>query len=594
MELIYIITVLVLLITTMLEKKSEKRQNILLILIIEIIIFTAYNVAICIMFSVFNIKCTLLALSSVNIIIIMIKMYLLYKKKEFQKYTIKIVDIVFLIVLLIFVIAIGIVQYGGLSEIKYETTDPAIHFNWAKEFYNVKQLKWGELMPAALVNTGILFDTFDFMIAEESFYILYMVFDLIMLYLMGAVLYLGIVDKIRSTKKSIIAMIFTLIFLFGYPLNSMIFGFAYLSLGMLYMVTLIVIGIYAKNGELKLISTCKVFFLLTFGLFFSYYFFVPVVYSSFGLYLLFDMIKNRKAKNIFSIFTKENITKILLMLIMPTIIGFCYFVLPGLLENGKTMIGHISTEGYIYRELYSNFVLLAPLSIFYVLYNVKNKRNSLSTIMGVISIVFTLYLLKKGLRAEVSSYYYFKMYFLIWILLFYMNIKAMFIMIDNKNEMYAYSFSMIFLMILAVGYTKYDYKISEINILFNPENRINSFANIYIFNQSKLCENANIYTKNQINAVKDLLRKAGSDKSSIMINGNPLQMLWANSVWKITDTTDIRELQIQKELNIREWLENENKKYLIYFDTNKEVEKETEKYKTIYDTKEVVILEKKQ
>lgn len=591
MEIIYFFTVLWLLISTTLVKKSDKKQNVLLRIILQLILFTAYNIFIAIVFLILNVKYELWALSIVNVIISAINTYIICRKKEIQKYYIKFVDIAFLVILLIVVITIAITQYGIPFGIKYETTDPAIHFSSAKEFYETKELEWAGMMPGAFINTEILFDTFDIIVEEENFYYLYITFDLVMLYLMGAIFYLGITDKAQSIKKSIITMIFTLIFICGYPLNSMLFGYAYLSLGILYMTTLVAIGINVKNKELKFLPMCIEMFLIVFGIFFSYYFFVPVVYSSFGLYILFDMIKNRKSKNVLSIFTKENIIKVAIILILPTVIGFCYFVLPGLLASGETIIGHIVTEGYIYRDLYSNFVLLAPLAIYYILYNLKNKKNSLSTVMSIISVIFTLYLLKKGLRAEVSSYYYYKMYFLLWILIVYMNIKAIFIMIDTKNEIFAYSITIVFIGILAVAYTGYDYKISNINILFNPSNSINSFANVFIFNKTKMDSQSYIYTNEQLEAIKYLL-DISNDKNNISVNGSALQMLWANSAWQITDSTDIHELQEPQELDINKWLEDENEKYLIFFDTSKEIEETTDKYKTIFKGVDVVILEK--
>lgn len=592
MEIVYMLTVVWLLVSTMLVKKSDEKQNFLLRGILSIILFTIYNTLLSFIFLIFNITYNLIALSITNTIISGITTYLIYRKKEIQKYFIKIKDIVFMFILLIAIIAIAISQYGTDFIIKYETTDPAVHFLSTRSFYETKTLEWGGMMPGAFVNTALLFDTFDFIISENDFYCLYIIFDLIMLYLMGAILYLGITDKMESIKKSIIVMIFTLIFLCGYPLNSMLFGYAYLSLAILYMTTLIVMAIYMKNKEMKLLPLCVEMFLLVFGIFFSYYFFVPVVYVAFGLYILFDMIKNKKTKNIFSIITKENIIKVGTILILPTIMGFCYFVLPGLLETGKTILGHIVTEGYIYRDLYSNFVLLAPLALYYIIYNLKNKKNSLSTIMFIISAIFTLYLLKQGMRGETSSYYYYKMYFLLWILAIFMNIRAMLILIDNNEEILSYSFTALFLGILAISYTGYDYKISSINILFNPSNSINSFANIYAFNQAKIESEEFIYTQTQIEAIKHVL-SITEDKSTILVNGQPLQMLWANSVWQITDTDDVVQLQIPEELDIQKWLENENKKYLIYFDLSENIEKETNEYKTIYETTDARILEKK-
>ena len=592
MEIIYIITALWLFVSTMLIKKSDEKQNVLLRATLSIILFTIYNILLGYIFLICKIPYTLLPLSIVNIIISAINTFLIYKKKEIQKYYIHIRDIIFMLILLVVISVIAITQYGFTFQIKYETTDPAVHFSVAKEIYNTKTLQWNGSMPAASINTELLFDVFDFIVPEFDFYYLFIIFDLIVLYLMGTILYLGITNKTESKIKSVIAMIFSILFVCGYPLNSVIFGYAYLTVGILYMTTLIAVAINIKNKELKLCPLCIEMFLIVFGIFFSYYFFVPVIYSAFGLYILFDMIKNRKNKNILSIFTKENIIKVFVILILPTILGFSYFVLPGLLQSGETTMSHINTEGYIYRDLYSNFVLLAPLAIYYMIYNFKNKKNSFSTILMIISSLFTLLLLKKGLRGEVSSYYYFKMYFLLWILVIYMNIKAMFIMIEEKNEIFAYSFTAVFLGLLVVAYTGYDYKVSSINILFNPSNSINSYANIYVFNQNKIKTDNKIYTEQQLKAIKHLLN-ISNDKSEIKINGNPLQMLWANSVWSITDTDDVVQLQKEEKLNIQEWILDNKKKYLIYFDTTENIEKETNNYKTIYEAENVVILEKK-
>lgn len=592
MEIIYMITVLWLFISTMLVKKSDEKQNVLLRATLSIILFTIYNIFLSYVFLIFKIPYTLLALAIANIIVSSINTFIICRKKEMQKYFVRIKDIIFMVILLVVIIGIALTQYGFPFQIKYETTDPAVHFSVAREIYDTKSLQWNGSMPAASINTEILFDTFDFIVPEYNFYYLFIIFDLIILYLTGAILYLRITNKTESKVKSIITMIFAILFVCGYPLNSVIFGYAYLTVGILYMTTLIAVAINIKDKELKLCPLCIEMFLIVFGIFFSYYFFVPVIYSAFGLYILFDMIKNRKNKNILSIFTKENIVKVLVILILPTILGFSYFVLPVLLQSGETTISHINTEGYIYRDLYSNFVLLAPLSIYYIIYNLKNKKNSFSTILMIISSLFTLFLLKKGLRGEVSSYYYFKMYFLLWILVVYMNIKAMFVMIENKNEIFAYSFTIVFLGILAISYTGYDYKISSINILFNPYNSINSYTNIYAFNQNKIQTDEKIYTESQLESIKQVLN-ISEDKSNIKINGNPLQMLWANSVWRITDTNDVVQLQKEEELNIQEWISNTEKKYLIYFDATESIEKETESYKTIYETKDAIILEKK-
>ncbi len=594
MEIIYIITVLLLLITTMLIKKSEKKENVLFRGILTIILFTIYNILLTLIFSGLRIPSNLIMLSIANIILIIINTLILVKKREFQKYFIKIQDVIFMFILLILICGIACKQYGIPFQIKYETTDPAIHFSVAKSFYKDKILEGS--IPAASVNTAILFDTFDFIVPEQDFYYIFILFDMGILYLIGAIFYLGITNRVEGKIKSIIAMIFTILFVCAYPLNSVIFGYSYLTVAILYMTTLLAISINIKDKEQKQIPLCIEMFLIVLGIFFAYYLFVPVIYSTFGLYILFDMIKNKKDKSILSIFTMENVIKVLTILILPTIIGFGYFVLPGLIASEGTKISLISQEGYIYRDLYSNFVLLAPLAIYYVLYNLKNKKNSLSTILTIITGIFVLFLYKKGIRGEVSSYYYFKMYFLLWILVLYMNVKAMFVMFENKNEIFVYSFTIVMLVLHVISYTEYDYKITEVNKLFNPYNSIYSYTNIYLFNQNRMKpETEKIYSKTQLNAVKFLLKETDS-KSKILINGSMLQMLWASPLWNITDTDDVAKLQKPQKLDMNKWIENNEKKYLIYFYTDddvKEIEEETNNYKTIYKEDDVIVLEKK-
>ena len=365
-----------------------------------------------------------------------------------------------------------------------------------------------------------------------------------------------------------------------------------MTVGLLYLTTLIVIVGNRKNEEFNFVSYCIMMFLIMFGIFFSYYFFVPVVYSSFGIYMLIDMIRKRKKKNFLSIFEKKNVIEVIVILIIPTILGFMYFVLPGLLENGETSLNAIAWEGYIYRNLYSNFVLLGGMVIFYVLYNIKSRKNSFSSIFIIISGLFALYLLKKGLHGEVSSYYFYKMHFLFWIIIFYINVKALFVFIEEKNSVYVISYLSVFVGIIVYALSGYDGNISERNILFNPDSGINSYANVYLFNKSKIDGEGICYTTHQLDIIKSILNNS-KDKSTIKIVGNGLQMLWANSLWKITDTTDVVELQKEEEVDIDTWLLNSKKKFLITLKKFDRDNENKEMYNELYDESDIVVLEKK-
>lgn len=594
MGILYMVISLILFILVILIKKSEKKQNILFWIILTTVIMLCYNVFESCIITALKLKSSLLALTIFNFAVAVLIGIKIFKDKAIQKYYIRVKDILAILILLMLVIFIGYKNYGYHLDIKYETTDPAVHYNSARIYYEEQSTPAGDLkttMPGAYTNTGILFTVFSNYMEEIDLYKIYIIFDITILLLIGTMFYIGIINKEDDIAKSIVALIMSILFVCGYPLNSMIFGYAYLSVGILILVAIISMTQYIKNKEINKITFLSYMFLLMYGIFFSYYFFVPVIYSSLGLYMLFDMIKNRKNKSIFSIFTKENIIDVIVILIIPTILGFCYFVLPGLISSNEIATMYIAIEGYCYRDLYSNFLLFTPFVLYYCISKIKNKENSFLNINFIITSIFIVFLLYMGLKGKASSYYYYKTYFLLSIIVMQITTKTMFELMDNKFKYFVYSFIIIYLGILGCLVLNIENKISEKNYLFNPVPKMNSYVDIYSFNYTKINANAKILNESQIKAIKYLKQKDAT-KENTEIYGDVLQMLWINGIAKLTESDNIVTLQTPVELNIEKWLEKSNKKYYLCLDANDKIEKESNLYNIIYEDVGVMILEK--
>ena len=273
MKIIYSIFLFIIITLFMLLKKSNKKQNVLLWLFLTLTILLAYNVLSSYILTLINLKSTLLNLTIFNILISCIMAFKLYKDKEIQKYYVKIIDIIFLVLLLILVIGIAYKQYGFPFKIKYETTDPGVHYEAAKNFYEQKVLLFkGEqtsyygyetFMPIAYVNTGILMDLAPNSLNVVDLYQVYILFDLIMLYLMGAVFYFALINTQTSKiSEKVVAIILSIVFIIGYPLNSMLFGFAYLSAGILMITGILLAARFVRNREMNIYITSIVLFFL--------------------------------------------------------------------------------------------------------------------------------------------------------------------------------------------------------------------------------------------------------------------------------------------------------------------------------------------
>ena len=184
------------------------------------------------------------------------------------------------------------------------------------------------------------------------------------------------------------------------------------------------------------------------------------------------------------------------------------------------------------------------------------------------------------------------MYFVLSILMFYITTKAIFKMLDNKLTTFVLSYIFTIGAILIASISGLGIKIASINMLFNPHEYLQYYTDIYTFNYQKVIDENTIYTYNQIEAIDSLLKNV-EDKKEVLLIGKDLQMLWARDLTEITDTKDIHELVKEKEVNIKEWLDNPSKKYLISLNKEVDLDENSKEYDIIKNDNEIVILKKK-
>lgn len=414
-QTIYILSIIFMLVSTTLYKKSEKKINIVKFIVVLIIVLLSYNQLVCYIFNTINMPITLGSLSFINIIVGLIPFIIFIKNREYQKYEIKGKDSIALLIILIVVILVSYLNFGKELHIKYLTTDAGVHYKAAREFYQNEKLLnktlntsiSKEFMIGAYTNTGILFKLASPIMGELNLYKIFICFDLFIFFLIGITMYVSIEHLSKGKLGYVLSIIAVIIFMLGYPLNSLIYGYVYLQLGILIVMAIITIYKTFENsefGKLKYIFL----FVLNFGIFFTYCIFIPIVYFAEGLYFLIKEYKEKKRA-----FTLNSIKIISLILVIPFILGIIYFVLPHLLKgNGEVFI---TVEGYIYRNIWSNFVFVLPLSLIYLIK--KDKDISINEIFFITLIVFMLFMLVITYGLNLSTYYYCKNNFLLWFIL---------------------------------------------------------------------------------------------------------------------------------------------------------------------------------
>lgn len=470
MNIIYILTSLALIISYLLLNKSEKKENLIHSVIISVILFLTYNIFITQVMFFVHLKSTLLNLAIVNIAFSAVFITKEIKTKTIQKYYINKLDIIAVIIILGLAITIVIMNYGTNIAVKHAVTDAATHYFASDDFYRystlfsressdtIKWLNTPYLMTGAYVNTGIFLKIFKGIIDETFFVKLYFIFDMFIWMLSGLLMYTALSTNFKNKKHQRLALVLTIFYMLAYQLNSLFAGFSYLGVGLDIIIGIIII----MKSEIKTNYKISSLFLLNLGIMFSYYYFAPVLFLAEFWYIL----ATNKKQNI-KIFSKQNIFEILITLVIPGMIGVIYFIgYPLMQANNKAFdyVGAIATDGFIYEDLIMNIFPYLLLSEVYIIYIAFKKKNTFIDKLLYLTVIFTLLIYMLMKLEFVSSYYYYKIYYMLFLVLTVSSYEILKIFVDKgKNVtiivsgvLIIYSFGIFSAMILDKNWFVFD------------------------------------------------------------------------------------------------------------------------------------------
>lgn len=590
MSIVYVLTIILIIGLHMLIYKKEEKENFLKFLILTNALMLCYNIVICVILSFIKIKCTLSTLSIVNIMTIVALGLKIFKDKKIQKYYINKMDILATITIIIITAIICMKQYGLSLNIKCSTTDAATHYLAANEFYNYSILLleensdklgvWNEdfLMPGAYINTGIIFKIFSVLIDEIYFCKLYILFDISMWLLSGLLMYILLSNNKIEEKQKILPLIFSIIYMFGYPLHTLISGFSYLQVGLNIILTILLIVQIEDKTYYKYI----LMFIANVGLMFSYYYFAPVVFWAIFIQILLDIKSNNE-----KIFSVTNLLKILISLIIPGLFGVMYFMVFQYIKYRTNMFqtygNALNIQGPIYNNLITTILIFVLLDIYYIIKCIKNKKQNVVNKLFLLS-MFMLIIAFIGMKYQkVSEYYFFKLYYMIWIFVIVEAFNAIEILKEKRK------------ILTHIGICLYCIGIiitimSNKNILFFDIYQVNfdEIKQDYKIISDKELEIFEYYDKN-IDTSDNL-----DDTTYLYVGGNNIRPRWAYALTKNTYIY-INTTWTDPFINIQQFFDSDKKYCVIFKFENEEIYENIEKIqniKILFKNEAGVIIEK--
>lgn len=522
--LFYILSVLYLFIMFLSYKKSDKKISIISSIIYAIALLFCYNTVIVYFNSLLNIDGSLLVFSIINSVVATILGGVTLKRKKIQKYQFNKKEFVVVACLIIVIFLIGYFRFRGFTSISYESGDSAIHYRQAVYFseklsllneYNSKDMVYKDFrgaMPISYVNAGILLNLFS----NFKPYKVFFCYDTFCL-MLCSLLFFSTISKVLNAEKKSFLFVLTLLYTLAYPMNSFLFGFCYLGLGVM-VANLLYLTIidFDKTWNNNFIYKLVIMFILCFSLFFSYYLFVPCLYLAVGLYYIY--LWKLKDISFTKMFLYGGIT-----LVIPFVIGFVrFFLLPRYIMVTEPSISFIiGSWGYSYQNftpIYV-FVMVSFLMLFELFQKEKKEKKNVNILnfimyilMAYIFIFLVLYIFK-----VVSAYYLYKLFYLYWLFVIIVFIKKL------------------------VVYQKYIYLLFGIVLMLScyilvwPDTRFTNALvgiNIYHYNTRSFADNRITYNSDEVKLMEHTIKYKDvcNENNHFIIIGGVNKNVWFYSV----------------------------------------------------------------
>lgn len=602
----YLIATFCMITTFVLVKKSNKKLNLINWCILSIIAYLGLNIMIYMIFGAFNIKINLMLLSVIYLIISTFFILKIYKDNGFQKFEIRIKDFIAVIICILIICYIAVDQYTPLSKtIANASVDACNHYIAAVKFadnsiilskidnqtgYNLKTMQTG-----AYINTGILMMVVRGIMPWVKDYQTFKIFEIAVLFLNILAFYMLISEKIKTNKNFVIGIVFLMLYAFAYPYTSLLYGFSYLSVSIAFATGLFYLAKLYGEREVNFWFLLPLIALMGIGIIFSYCLFVPALFAFICIYVFIKDFDKKEEKSIFKFFKKSTllITGILLLI---TILAILYLVVPTFTDtNQNKLTDAIGFVGGCYKSLYQDLLFYIPFIVIFIYRTIKKKQVNYQSVALALVLVQTIVCLVGLIYGVVSAYYYYKIYYIIWILALQIAVEVMCDLTENKELMVLLkTYTAIWVLIIIGALSGIETKLLA-NAVESP--RLWVLSGIYYESNIQATENINyscLVNEKRIEIAEEMGKVDDMTLKNMLVGGmNTNCKAWIYVISGIESGGEkIDDLQTAVvETDLEDFMENEDKKYFVLFNESDDLES-TEDYEIIFKNEAGYIFKK--
>ena len=450
-SILYLLSYVVSFVSIMAFPKGSNRERALTWIPVTFFLLMSFDALVAGVCTLLHIPVGLASQGAGNVILAVTLVLIMRKKGRIQSLSFNRRDAVFLVLFSLVALVVIRMEFGSDFTPHYLVTDPINHFRNSLRILfegTVSSMYQAWNFIATAIGFASGFVRFD------MYYKVYCLCDALFWYFGGLLFYSFAGDLLSGRYKEYIAGIFAILYALGYPLNSLIWGFCYLGVGVSFSVLAAFLTRRALTSSNTLNLACLAISL--FGVITSYALFTPFVFLSVFISILQNTIQTKQPPRRF-------IFILVAVFLIPGLLGSWFFY-DGILSSGSvTFAGALENEGGMYRNLYSNLVLFAPLFLVSLWQHIKKRRvfQSPHTLLFSILVVAFAILLIPTYTHTLSTYYLGKIQFVIWPFALLLSAEGSeeIINLPGKALLASYAAVLAFLGIMVVG--EVDQKITE-------------------------------------------------------------------------------------------------------------------------------------
>lgn len=414
LSICYVFVFIVSIILITLIKKSCKPVNAIAMLFSSFVALLSYDALCALAMTIIRIPVDLFSIMICNILLIAVIALIIIKRKGREVFYLPYVDLLFTFLLFIIVFSVGYHIFNGFT-IGYNSGDSTNHFTFAMRTLLTKRVSAMFFNP---LYNALFTEVCAPFIRASRIFIPITISDTFMLFCVAEMIYLVITQRIKSNIHKALAFIITVLCIFGYPMYSYsVGGFLYLTCALFISCYIIYWLRQYAIGEFKN-STCLLFIVTgCISLVFTYAVIAPLVIGAVIITLSIHRFAQLTTKE------RKKFLMVLFVCVIATSVFMIIIIVLYLKAEGQPVsIGsaiHFFTQafrsdGYMYSRVYSDLLFLFPAIIVAMIRAPKNKDVVDSfTFFYVLFVIICFLLCAKG---YMSGYYYFKTYFILWIL----------------------------------------------------------------------------------------------------------------------------------------------------------------------------------